>query len=87
MTISYLIAGKEVLMMSCKVMKWNKYNWQQERNFVLTNQNIYNFNKKKLRRMIPIGNLNGITKNMSQKSQEFVIHVKNESDYRVTCEM
>ena len=33
-------------MMSFKVMKWNKYMWQQERNFVLTNKNVYNFNKK-----------------------------------------
>ena len=33
-------------MMSCKVQKWNKYNWQQERSFVITNLMIYNFNKK-----------------------------------------
>ena len=37
---------KEIIIMSCKVDKWNKYMWQQERNFVITNKNIYNFNKK-----------------------------------------
>jgi hypothetical protein len=37
---------KEIIIMSCKVEKWNKYMWQQERNFVITNKNIYNFNKK-----------------------------------------
>lgn len=37
---------KEIIIMSCKVDKWNKYMWQQERNFVITNLNIYNFNKK-----------------------------------------
>ena len=41
-----LANGPEILMMSCKVYKWNKYSWQQERNFVITNHHIYNFNKK-----------------------------------------
>lgn len=40
--------------MSCKLQKWNKYNWSQERYFIITNENVYNFNKKKLRRVIDI---------------------------------
>jgi hypothetical protein len=93
--------AKEVVMMSCKVQKWNKYNWQQERNFILTNQYVYNFNKKskcckkyvfkliiniELRRSIKISELNGVTKNMSANSKEFVMHVSNEADYRLSCE-
>jgi hypothetical protein len=87
-------------MMSCKVFKWNKYSWQQERNFVITNHHIYNFNKKskyhfvfvnicisdQLRRSIAIKSLSGLTKNMQKDSQEFIIHVENEPDYRLTCD-
>ena len=72
--------------MSCKVSKWNKYTWQQERSFVITNEQVYNFNKKKLRRAIPIKSLAGITKNLTSGSKEFVLHVKNEPDYRLSCD-
>ena len=72
--------------MSCKMGKFNKYKWQQERNFVITTMNLYNFNKKKIRRVIAISNLKGITKNLQTNSKEFVIHVENEPDYRVECE-
>ena len=44
--LKQLTDPKEIIMMSCKIGKWNKYNWQQERNFVVTNTAIYNFNKK-----------------------------------------
>ena len=83
-------------MMSCKVSKWNKFNWQQERNFIITNHHIYNFNKKskctyflicvELRRVIMISYLNGITKNINPDSTEFVIHVNQQPDYRLSCE-
>lgn len=33
-------------MLSCKVSKFNKYNWQQERALVITQDNIYNFKLK-----------------------------------------
>lgn len=69
--------------MACKVGKWNPYNWCQERNFVITNVNLYNFKAKKLRRAIGISNLVGLTKNLQTGSKEFVIHVHNEEDYRV----
>ena len=72
--------------MSCKVSKWNKYQWQQERHFVITNEHIYNFNKKKLRRAIPIKSLDGITKNLTPNSKEFVLHVKLDTDYRLSCD-
>ena len=66
--------AKEIILMSVKVGKWNKYNWCQERNFVITNSCLYNFNKKsksadshyyiELRRVILIKDLAGITKNI-----------------------
>lgn len=37
---------QEVLLMSSVVAKWNKYAWQQNRNFVITNTNLYNFKAK-----------------------------------------
>ena len=72
--------------MSIKLQKFNKYNWAQDRAFVFTNSQIYNFHKKKLKRSIAITNLAGVTKNLSPGSKEFVIHVQNDSDYRLTGE-
>jgi len=70
------------------VSKWNKYNWNQERNFVITPLNIYNFNKKnQLRRAIAISNISGLTKNIQKDMTEFIIHVTNEPDYRLTCDV
>lgn len=33
-------------MFSCRLQKWNKYSIKQDRNFVVTNLNIYNFKRK-----------------------------------------
>ena len=42
------IAEKElVVMFSCRLKKWNKYSIKQDRNFVVTNMNIYNFKQKR----------------------------------------
>lgn len=87
-------------MFSCRLKKWNKYSIKQDRNFVVTNQNIYNFKQKsksladvisslyclELRRVVPIKNLNGLTKLLKNGSHEFVIHVKKEHDYRLLSE-
>ena len=84
--------------MSVKLSKWNKYHFKQDRNFVISNQNIYNFSKKskfthstliahlELKRIIDIGNLAGMTKNTQKDSMEFVIHVIHEPDYWVSCD-
>lgn len=64
----------------------NKYNWQQDRNFVVTNHRIYNFKVKNLKRAIDIEKLLGLTKNLVSKSQEFVIHIEHEHDYRIISE-
>jgi len=60
----------------------------------VTNLNVYNFQKKsnlflftlayiEVRRVIPIVELAGLTKALNEKSWEFVIHVKNDYDYRM----
>ena len=35
-----------VVMYSGKIQKWNKFTMKQERNFVVTNLNVYNFKGK-----------------------------------------
>jgi hypothetical protein len=65
------------------VYKWNRFSIKQERTVVVTNQNVYNFHKKKVRRHVHIKDLAGLTKALNQKSSEFVIHVKNDYDYRM----
>ena len=55
-------------MFSGKVLKWNKYTIKQERNLVITNLNVYNFKKKKLRRVVSIEKLAGMTKLLRSNS-------------------
>ena len=45
---------------------------------------MYNFKASQLKRTIAIKDLVGISKNLQKGSSEFVIHVDNERDYRVT---
>ena len=63
-------------MFSGKVQKWNKYTIKQDRSLIITNLNVYNFKRKKLRRVVEIEKLAGLTKLLRPDNQEFVIHVK-----------
>lgn len=62
----YLILNVEskegVIMFSGKVQKWNKYTIKQDRSLIITNLNVYNFKRKKLRRVVEIEKLAGLTK-------------------------
>ena len=49
-------------MFSGKVQKWNKYTIKQDRSLIITNLNVYNFKRKKLRRVVEIEKLAGLTK-------------------------
>ena len=81
------VESKEgVIMFSGKVQKWNKYTIKQDRSLVITNLNVYNFKRKKLRRVVPIDKLAGLTKLLRSENQEFVIHVKQDYDYRLLSE-
>jgi len=44
-TLNFVEMTEEVLL-SLKLIKFNKYNWQQERRFIISKDNIYNFKKK-----------------------------------------
>ena len=73
------IIGKEILYYSNKITKINHYNIGQERFLVLTDESLYNFQKKKLKRKIEYNKIQGIT--YSKISPElFVVH-GNEVEY------
>lgn len=73
----------EQVVYSNKVKKFNKFDWAQERILVITNLKLYNFKKNKMKRKIPIAKLLGITKSVSKPYGEFVLHIKDEYDYRM----
>ena len=71
--------GKEILYYSNKIIKINHFNISQDRCLVLTEESLYNFQKKKLKRKIEYNKIRGIT--YSKISPElFVIH-GNELEY------
>ena len=73
------IIGEEVIYYSNKVYKYNKYSFRQERNLVLTNNCLYNFSKKKLKRDLKYKEMLGIT--FSNQFNDFVIHALEGFDF------
>jgi len=74
----------EKLLFSDKIYKFNPFDWKQERNIVITNKFVYNLKKKSLKRKINLKNITAITSSLNKESQEFVLHVPSEYDYRYT---
>ena len=74
--------GDETIYFSDKVKKIHKslFVKTQDRNFIITEQAVYNFKNNELKRRIKIQDLKGIT--VSKLSDQFIIHGnKNEYDY------
>jgi hypothetical protein len=70
----------EILLLSDKIIKVNRYGLSQERNIVITNKSIYNLKKKTVKRKICLNIILGIT--INRLSDEFIIHgVEKEYDY------
>lgn len=67
---------------SCELKKVNDYGKSQGRSICITNKRVYNLDKNKVKRMIPLYEITSMTKNNAQKNLEFIIHVSVESDYR-----
>ena len=76
---SHLVNNEKVVL-SCMVTKYNEANFRQERTLVLTENAIYNIKKSQVKRRIPLEKLESIT--ISTTSSEFVLHIKEEYDYR-----
>lgn len=74
------IIKNETLYYSNKIQKINHYNISQERFLVLTNEALYNIQKKKLKRKMKYSEIKGIT--FTKSSPEFVVHgCDGEYDY------
>lgn len=62
------------------------FGWNQERNLIITSENIYNIKRYKVKRRIEIANLGGVSKTLIGTKIEFTIHVPKEYDYRFLTE-
>ena len=74
------------------VTKYNRFGMKQERAVMITNKKFYNVHKKsnplnwiaitEVNRKILIASINGLTMSSKSDSFEFVIHVRDQYDYR-----
>lgn len=74
-------------MFADNVKKTNMFEWTQKRTLVITGECLYNIHAKKVKRMIYIKDLSGISKTIAPKSKpEFTVHIPREYDYRFETE-
>lgn len=78
---STLTSGERVVF-SDDIFKYNRFNWKQRRKILITDRFLYNFKNKTLRRRINLINIAATTISEHIESDEFVIHVPDEYDYR-----
>ena len=71
-------------MFSCEIEKQNRFFIWSTRSLLLTTHQICNIKQNEIKRSIPLKNIDALTKNGSNK-EEFLLHVKNEYDYRMKC--
>jgi len=75
------IPSTETLQYSTLIKKINDHGKVQIRSLVLTNEKLYNFDGKKLKRLIELKDIEALYINTEAKTFEFVIYVPVESDY------
>ena len=82
----------ESVFLSCKVKKYNQYEWKHDRIFVVTEKHVYNIRSKSIniqiifievRRKIPINTLAALTVSKDPQSQELVVHIIGAHDLRL----
>ncbi|CDW73477.1 UNKNOWN [Stylonychia lemnae] len=76
----------EKIIFSTGVIKYNRFGMKQERNLLLTNVYLSNLKKKTFQRKIPIVKVKAATKSTQEGCLEFIVHVKQEYDYRFVCD-
>ena len=80
--IKKLMESNDKVLFSNKVFKYNASQWRQERVLLITNKYLYNLKKKSEKRKIPLTKIDCLTKSTDKESNEFVIHITSEYDYR-----
>ena len=80
--------GGDTLVYAALVKKINQFEWSQERMIAITNNAIINIHKKKIKRVIRIDDIGGISKTVppSRCTTEFTVHVPSSYDYRFISE-
>lgn len=82
------LIGGDTLVYASMVKKINMFEWSQERMIAITNNAIINIHKKKIKRVIRIDDIGGISKTVppSRCTTEFTVHVPSSYDYRFLSE-
>ncbi len=68
------------------MLKYNRWFLKQSRVLLLTNSRIYNLKGDKIQRKIAVSSIRGLTRSTKSGNLEFVVHVKDEYDYRFESE-
>ena len=74
------LVNNEKIYFSALITKYNEYGFRQDRIIAITTNAIYNLKKNAIQRRIPHEKLEAIS--LSTVSSEFVLHIKDEHDYR-----
>ena len=76
------LVNNEEVYLSLNLTKYNDLGFRQERTFVVTVGAIYNIRKSSVQRRIPLEKLEALS--VSTLSSEFVLHVRDGYDYRMS---
>lgn len=76
------LVNNEEVYLSLNLIKYNDLGFRQDRTFVITVGAIYNIRKTSVQRRIPLEKLEALS--ISKMSSEFVLHVRDSYDYRMS---
>ena len=74
------LVNNEKIFFSALITKYNEFGFRQDRVLVVTINAVYNLKRNAIQRRIPLERLEALS--LSTTSSEFVVHVKDEYDYR-----
>ena len=82
------LIGGGTLVYAALVKKINQFEWSPERMIAITNNAIFKIHREKIKRVITINDIGGISKTVppSRYSVNFTVHVPLSYDYRFSTE-